>query len=84
MDAYFGFSHLYSTAEVSVASHATVTYSLLCWEESVWCKRLDSVISLPTSGIAKQHKRDAGGNGPVSLSAENKLFIPECSGCLSH
>lgn len=32
------------------------------------CKRLDSVISLPTSGIAKQHKIHTGGNGPVSLS----------------
>ena len=39
------------------------------------------VISLPTSGIAKQHKRDTRGNGPASLSAENKLFVPECSGC---
>lgn len=48
------------------------------------CKRLDSVISLLTLGIAKQHKRDTGGNGPVSLSAENKLFVPDCSGCLSH
>lgn len=48
------------------------------------CKRLDCVISFPTSGMAKQHKRDTGGNGPVSLSAENKLFVPECSGCLSH
>lgn len=47
------------------------------------CKRLDSVISLLTLGIAKQHKRDTGGNGPVSLSAENKLFVPDCSGCLS-
>lgn len=48
------------------------------------CKRLDSVISLPTSGIAKQHKMHTGGNGPVSLSAENKLFVPQCSGCTSH
>lgn len=48
------------------------------------CKRLDSVISLPTSGIAKQHKIHTVGNGPVSLSAENKLFVPRCSGCSSH
>lgn len=48
------------------------------------CKRLDSVISLPTSGIAKQHKIHTGGNGPVSLSAENKLFVPQCSGRSSH
>lgn len=48
------------------------------------CERLDSAISLPISGMAKQHKRDTGGNGPASLSAENKLFVPECSGCLSH
>lgn len=48
------------------------------------CKRLDCVISLPTSGIAKQHKIHTGGNGPVSLSAENKLFVPQCSGCSSH
>lgn len=47
-------------------------------------KRLDSVDSLHTSGIAKQHKKDTGGNGPVSLSTENKLFAPECSGCWSH
>jgi len=47
------------------------------------CERLDCAISLPMSGMAKQHKRDRGGNGPASLSAENKLFVPECSGCLS-
>lgn len=39
------------------------------------CKRLDSVISLPTSGIAKQHKRDTGGNGPVSYQLRTSCLF---------
>lgn len=61
-----------------------VLFIVCCVGRRVYgCKRLDSVIFLPTSGIAKQHKRYRR-KWPVSLSAENKLVVPECSGCLSH